>query len=177
MIDVHPPPIGNLEEHFKLSFEFPINEGYIYVDIRNGIIKSAPVAMCLECGDVYVCEDKNCLSCEYENPEMIKRWERIQKVCVEMQDFLEEMALDIQSKIKEKLENRDGEFQFENDWERQIAKQCCITCEVHCKGDCMYILCEEICPTIQNFIKRHRKFAANDNSAQSLKDENKGVKQ
>jgi hypothetical protein len=70
---------------FSLSFEFPISEGYIWVEVTEDEIASAPVAMCLECGEkqgIQACECtlKECLNCEYTDPVMIARRERIEQI-------------------------------------------------------------------------------------------------
>lgn len=90
---------------YQLHLEFPINEGYIWVQIDEKEISSAPVAMCLECGDdADYCELKDCLECEYQIPLMMERKERINALYDEIYPWLEDLALEFRKRVREKLE-------------------------------------------------------------------------
>lgn len=91
--------------NYQLHLQFPINEGYIWVQIDEKEISSAPVAMCLECGeDVDYCEAKDCIGCEYRIPLMIERKDRIDKLYDEISPWLEDLALEFRKRVREKLE-------------------------------------------------------------------------
>ena len=97
---------------FSVDIEVPISEGYIWVGVdKNGVVESTASAMCLECGDkqgrthIDVCECTldNCLNCEYTDPEMIARRERIEKIYEKMHVFLEEKVITLYKEIKNEL--------------------------------------------------------------------------
>jgi len=93
-------------DKYHLDFEFPINEGYIWVEITEDTISSGAVPMCLECGKeegISYC-DWDCIKCDHVLPEMIRRRERVLKLYDQMAEFIEVMALDMREMIEKKLE-------------------------------------------------------------------------
>lgn len=103
---------NNDEIRFSLSFEFPITEGYIWVQIDDGKITSAPVAMCLECGEergIQACECtvNDCINCEHTIPEMIRRRERIEKIYTQLHPFLEREAIALMKTTEKELKKID----------------------------------------------------------------------
>lgn len=90
---------------YQLHLEFPINEGYIWVQIDEKEISSAPVAMCVECGDsASYCELKDCIGCDHRIPLMMERKERICALYDEIFPWLEDLALEFRKRVREKLE-------------------------------------------------------------------------
>lgn len=97
-----------MTEKFSLNFQYPINEGYIWVQIDEKGISGSPVAMCIENeGKGIICNASDdmisCLNCEYHLPEMIKRWERINKIYDQMKDFIENLAIETKNKIQKEI--------------------------------------------------------------------------
>lgn len=93
---------------YLLNLEFPINEGYIWVEIRDDTISSAPVAMCIECGDIGYCDTQNCIGCEYEKPEMIARKERIDAIYTKLSPWIDDIAIEMKKRFEEKLKEIEG---------------------------------------------------------------------
>lgn len=91
-------------ERYLLTLEFPINEGYIWVELREKEISSAPVALCIECGDFKYCESGDCLNCQYTKPEMIERRKRIDKIYEEISPSLEDLVIEFKNRIEIELE-------------------------------------------------------------------------
>jgi hypothetical protein len=94
---------------FLLKFEIPIKEGYIWIEIdENNEIISSPIAMCIEDEEKeIVCNASgdmiSCINCEYHLPEMIRRWENINKTYDQMKNFLENLAIETKNKTFKKL--------------------------------------------------------------------------
>lgn len=90
-------------DRYLLTLEFPINEGYIWVQIKDNELCSAPVAMCLNCGGFSYCEETDCVGCEHRHPEMSARKDRVTKLYTDISPWLEELAIEFKNRVDKKL--------------------------------------------------------------------------